>query len=77
MKSLWIDTETTGLDPKTKGLLTDVLASLELSIILISHELDFISEVADSVFLMENGRLVNCTAVHRHWHTHPHSAHDH
>nr|WP_320193361.1 ABC transporter ATP-binding protein [uncultured Desulfobacter sp.] len=68
---LLLDEPSTGLDENTKSTLVDVLNRLELSYILISHENDFMSQVTDTMFMMENGQLTKDAHIHSYIHTHP------
>ena len=68
---LLLDEPSTGLDEKTKATLVEVLNRLELSYILISHESDFMSQIADTMFMMENGQLTKDAHIHTYIHKHP------
>ena len=76
---LLLDEPTSGLDDKTKATLKSVLLNLDLSYILISHELDFLFEITDSIYTLENGKILfdKEIHVHQHVHAHPHGAHAH
>lgn len=72
---LLLDEPSNGLDEKTKARLIDVLANLNLSYMLISHESDFLYELTDSIYTIENGKIFPGEKIHRHLHTHPHITH--
>ncbi|UCF84574.1 MAG: ABC transporter ATP-binding protein [Desulfobacteraceae bacterium] len=78
---LLLDEPSNGLDDNTKAKLTEALSQLDLSYILISHEIDFLSETTDSVCEMRNGKIFidEEVYVHPHYHRHPHGAvpHEH
>ena len=78
---LLLDEPTTGLDEKTKENIMTILSDIDLSFILISHDLDFLDSTANAIFFMENGKIMTDGAVelHRHIHAHPHGAlpHEH
>ncbi len=76
---LLFDEPTSGLDDRTKATLKDVLADLDLSYIIISHEIDFLDEIADSIYSMNNGKILfdKEVHVHQHVHAHPHGAYNH
>jgi cobalt/nickel transport system ATP-binding protein len=78
---LLLDEPTSGLDEKTKTKLTQVLAELNLSYIIISHEIDFLYEMTDTILTIKEGRICSDWAahVHQHVHVHPHGrySHDH
>jgi len=73
---LLLDEPSSGLDEKTKARLIDVLSNLDLSYIFISHENDFLYELTDSIYTMENGKIFPGEKIHRHLHTHPHISHE-
>jgi cobalt/nickel transport system ATP-binding protein len=76
---LLFDEPTSGLDDRTKATLKDVLSGLDLSYIIISHEIDFLDEIADSIYSMDNGKILfdKEVHVHQHVHAHPHGAYNH
>jgi cobalt/nickel transport system ATP-binding protein len=76
---LLLDEPISGLDDKTKATLKNVLLDLDLSYILISHEIDFLAEITDSIYTMENGKILidQEIHVHQHVHAHPHGAYAH
>lgn len=76
---LLLDEPTAGLDDKTKAKLISILSNLDLSFILISHEIDFLFEITDSIYTMENKRIVSDKEahLHQHIHSHPHGLYTH
>ncbi len=76
---LLLDEPISGLDDKTKATLKNVLLDLDLSYILISHEIDFMADITDSIYTMENGKILfdQEIHVHQHVHAHPHGAYAH
>lgn len=69
---LLLDEPTSGLDEETKKTLLRVLTELNLAIVLISHEFDFLSEITRSIHAMEGGRIRTDLDVHVHFHKHAH-----
>ncbi len=55
---LLIDEPTSGLGQEERRLISRVLASLDIPVILASHDLDFILEVADRVVVLGDGRIL-------------------
>ncbi len=59
---LIVDEPTTGLDPRVQNeilhLLKDLQHSTSLAILLVSHDLPMVSRVADSLAVMQEGRIV-------------------
>jgi len=78
---LLLDEPSNGLDDNTKARLMGALSQLNLSYILISHEIDFLSETTNSVCEMRNGKILvdEEVYVHPHYHRHPHGSipHEH
>jgi len=76
---LLLDEPTTGLDDKTKTKIKKALSELDLSYILISHEFDLLSEITDSIYTMDKGKIIFDEEVHlhEHVHAHPHSLYRH
>lgn len=76
---LLLDEPMNGLDEQTKETLMGVLSALELTYIVISHELEFLDETTDSIYTMEEGkiRLDKALHIHRHEHAHPYGRYPH
>jgi cobalt/nickel transport system ATP-binding protein len=76
---LFLDEPTSGLDDKTKETLKKVLTALDLSYIIISHEIDFLCETTDHIYTLENGKILFDQEIHthQHVHAHPHGAYLH
>ncbi len=69
---LLLDEPTNGLDEKTKANFLEILNSLDLSYIVISHEFDFLAQSARSIYALINGRIHTDQEVTVHQHTHAH-----
>lgn len=76
---LLLDEPTNGLDDKTKAMIKNVLMNLDLSYILISHEIDFLADITDSIYTLQSGAIDydREIQVHHHVHAHPHGAYEH
>jgi cobalt/nickel transport system ATP-binding protein len=80
---LLLDEPTSNLDDRTRETFKGILKTLDLSYILISHELDFLAETTQTIYKMEKGKILLDQEVHPHYHYHghPHGAvpheHDH
>ena len=70
---LLLDEPTSGLDEGTKTRLKGILADLDLSYILISHEFDFLTGAVSTFYTLDKGRLCEDTEhyLHTHQHCHP------
>lgn len=69
---LLLDEPSTGLDSSTKDKLIDILNGLDLSLVLISHEFDFLSKTARHIYTMDGGRIRFDEELHIHTHQHAH-----
>lgn len=78
-KILLLDEPTAGLDEAVKIKLIQALNSLDISYFVISHEFDFVNQVTDKIYSMENGRILTNDEIHihRHEHIHKHGRHPH
>lgn len=78
---LLLDEPTTGLDEATEERLVDILKGLDVSYILVSHDMDFLKEVTFGITCMSNGTIVRDDEriPHTHIHAHEHGryAHEH
>lgn len=70
---LLLDEPSAGLDEQTKEHLVQILKNLDISYIIVSHEFDFLVELAESVYTLQNGKIVLDTELHLHEHVHAHS----
>ncbi|HEB49065.1 MAG TPA: ABC transporter ATP-binding protein [Desulfobulbus sp.] len=70
---LLLDEPTNDLDNAARGRLLEILGSLDQSLILISHDWDFLSRLTSTFYALENGQLVrsNQVTIHQHQHVHP------
>ena len=71
-EALLLDEPTTGLDDKTKTNIKRALSELDLSYILISHEFDLLSDITDSIYIMDKGKIIFDEEIHLHEHVHAH-----
>lgn len=65
---LLCDEATSALDPKSTknilNLLKNINESLGITIVLITHEMDAVKQIAHNVSLLDNGKLVSDTTLH-------------
>ena len=69
---LLLDEPGNALDSGMKSKLVEVLNSLDITYVLISHEFDFFSETTDQIYSMENGKILLDDEVYIHTHRHSH-----
>ncbi|NVM20406.1 MAG: ABC transporter ATP-binding protein [Desulfobacterales bacterium] len=76
---LLLDEPSTGLDETTEKSIIDILRGLDLSYILVSHNIDFLVETTHHVGYMANGKVsVDPESIpHTHVHTHKHGKYVH
>ena len=76
---LLLDEPTTGLDQDVIQTLAEILSNLEISFILITHNLDFLKKVANTAFTLRHGKILTDKKVHihEHVHAHPHGTYPH
>ncbi|RLC26099.1 MAG: ABC transporter ATP-binding protein [Deltaproteobacteria bacterium] len=71
-EALLLDEPTTGLDDKTKTNIKRALSKLDLAYILISHEFDLLSDITNSIYIMDKGKIIFDKEIHLHEHVHAH-----
>lgn len=72
-KVLLLDEPSAGLDEKTKEQLVRILKDLDISYIIVSHEFDFLADLAESIYTLQNGKIMLDTELQLHEHVHAHS----
>ncbi len=74
-ETLLLDEPSSGLDDGTKKKLAGILKDLNIPYILISHEKDFMADLTNKIYIINNGKLSMYDKMHAHLHTHPHISH--
>ena len=76
---LLLDEPINALDTETKAKIVKILNALEISYIIISHEIDFLSQTAEAIYTLQGGRILldDRIEVHDHKHAHPHGTYPH
>lgn len=74
---LLLDEPTNNLDPATRARLVAILAKLNLPMVIISHDFDFLSKSTDYIYSLDHGHLHKSDSVHLHSHPHAHLYGDH
>ncbi len=69
---LLLDEPTTGLDVHTTKKIISVLESIDISCIIISHDMDFIGQTTDTVYGMMKGKIIPDRGEYAHTHVHTH-----
>ncbi|MFO8049049.1 MAG: ABC transporter ATP-binding protein [Desulfosudaceae bacterium] len=73
---LLLDEPLSGLDIQTRRVISRVLSTINLSYIIISHEIDFLAATTQTMMTLEKGRVVPETRIHYHRHDHAHALGD-
>lgn len=76
-KVLLLDEPTNNLDPKTTSRLIEILESLDLNKVIISHDWDFLSHTTSVLYKIDHGHIHRCEEDHVHVHRHVHKAGNH
>lgn len=77
-KALLLDEPTNDLDPGTRERLVQILNELDMALVVISHDWDFLERTTRETLCLENGKLGDGHAVlHAHVHAHPAGAAPH
>lgn len=68
-----LDEPTTGLAPSTRLKIINLLKRLKLSLVIVSHDWDFLFQTTEELFIMRQGKLhrANREILHAHSHLHP------
>jgi cobalt/nickel transport system ATP-binding protein len=76
---LLLDEPSTGLDETTERTTIKILKGLDLSYILVSHNIDFLMETTEHISFMAQGKISvdEATIPHTHVHTHKHGRYTH
>jgi len=69
---LILDEPIAGIDREAKDRLMEILAGLDLTLVVASHEMDFMSRIADTFYALADGRIEKADRIVPHTHTHIH-----
>ena len=69
---LLLDEPMNGLDQDTSIKLTEILKNIDVSYMIISHDIDFLLDCTDSIYTLRDGKIKKDTTVHVHSHDHAH-----
>ena len=71
-EALLLDEPLTGLDTKTQATITRALTEMNISYIIISHNIDFLEATTSKTLTMRDGKIYTDDQVHVHIHDHAH-----
>ena len=69
---LLLDEPTTGIDLKTTKKIIQMLEAIDVSSIIISHDIDFIQHTTETIYGMVNGKILPDKGEYAHSHVHAH-----
>jgi len=78
--ALLLDEPTTGLDEEARVRITKLLNHLDIAMVIVSHEYDFLAEMTHRIYSMKGGRIEfdgDADTLHGHLHRHPTTRHPH
>ena len=73
-EAMLLDEPSIGLDPDTRSHILEVITErLDLGLIIVSHDWDFLYQATEELYTLERGRLAakNRDVLHEHLHSHP------
>ncbi|MEF2144466.1 MAG: ABC transporter ATP-binding protein [Desulfovibrionaceae bacterium] len=70
-RALLLDEPTTGLDKETKQRILEILQSLDLALLVVSHEPEFLDEITDKLVALRDGKILE-SGISKHTHVHVH-----
>ncbi|MFV0423709.1 energy-coupling factor ABC transporter ATP-binding protein [Oleidesulfovibrio sp.] len=78
-EALLLDEPTNGLDPATRLHIINILNELDVALIVISHDWDFLHHTTSEFLTLREGKLVQDAELvpHHHAHAHPHGEEPH
>jgi cobalt/nickel transport system ATP-binding protein len=71
-QALLLDEPTNGLDPETRARIIEILNGLDTTLIVISHDWDFLDQTTTSFYTIQDGRMVREDDHTFHAHVHSH-----
>lgn len=71
-EALLLDEPLNGLDNKTRIKLIEVLKTIDVPYVVISHDIDFLIDSTDAIYTIRNGKIETDTNVYVHSHDHSH-----
>ena len=69
---LLLDEPLTGLDQDTQKKLISILLEIDLTYMVISHDIDFLEATADKIYTMKDGKIMVDEGIYIHRHKHAH-----
>lgn len=69
---LLLDEPLTGLDTKTRKVITEILPRMNLSYIIISHNIEFLNTTTTGIYTLRDGKIFADDQVYVHIHDHAH-----
>lgn len=80
-EAILLDEPTNNLDPATKDKVIEIINSLKIASIIISHDWDFLAETCKTLYALDQGHAIQsntaCLHIHRHAHSLGNQPHKH
>jgi len=80
-QAMLLDEPTNNLDPRTRTRLIEILNSLDIAYMIVSHDWDFLAETCKDLYAMKDGHAVRSSTaslhIHRHAHLYGNQPHEH
>jgi len=70
---LLLDEPLTGLDTKTQSTIVDVLSKMNMSYMIISHDIEFLKATTNRICSMKHGKILVDDEIYVHRHDHAHT----
>ncbi len=72
-RAMLLDEPSTGLDPDTRKRIITVLRNLDIALLVVSHDWDFVVKTTSKYYTIENCRIIKVegSVLHQHMHYHP------
>jgi len=76
---LLLDEPLSGLDVDTRLKIEEIISNLDISYIIISHDIDFLLSTTTQIYTLRNGKILfdDKLHAHEHQHAHPHGRYPH
>ena len=76
-EAMLLDEPTNNLDKKIRGRLIEILNTLDIAYMIISHDWDFLSATCKGLYIMDQGQIQQSDTTRLHLHRHAHTCGSH
>ncbi len=71
-KALLLDEPTAGLDIEVKTRIEGILKKIDIALLVVAHDFNFLKNISARIFSMDNGKILKDDQIHIHQHEHIH-----